>query len=337
MAPVDVSLITPTCGRPAQLGRVLDHLERQTALGRFEVVVVADAKETQLDELDRIVAARSFPSRRLRAEEPGASAARNVGWRAAEAPLVLFIDDDVFAEPQLVAEHLAWHERWPGEEVGVLGRLRWADELEVTPFMRWLGRGIHFDFDQIEGIEAGWGRFYTANSSVKRSLIERVGGFDAERLPFLYEDLDMALRMHEAAGFRLLYNRAAVAEHLHRMNLDTWKERVRRIAVSERTFVRLHADIPPYFRDLFAHAQAMPPARGRGTKLVRFVPPGFPVLGPRAWNSAEAYWLQTLAGPFFEAWNAAEDQEPEAVATSGASSDGANESSTRAGTPAARQ
>jgi GT2 family glycosyltransferase len=181
--------------------------------------------------------------------------------------------------------------------------------------MRWLEHGIQFDYPNIDGIEAGWGRFYTANSSVKRTMIERVGGFDSERLPFLYEDLDMALRMHEAAGFRLLYNRAAVAEHLHRMSLDTWKERVRRIAVSERTFVELHPEVPPYFRNLFADALAMPPARGRGTRLVRFVPRGFPVLGRKAWDSAEAYWLQTLAVPFFESWNAAGDQPRDTAAT----------------------
>jgi GT2 family glycosyltransferase len=306
---VEISLVTPTCGRPAQLGRVLDHLERQTVTAdRFELIVVADAKETQLAELDRIVAGRPFATRRLRADKPGASAARNVGWRAAGAPLVLFVDDDVFPEPHWLAEHLEWHDRWPDEHVGVLGRLRWADEIKVTPFMEWLGRGIHFDFDQIEGDEAGWGRFYTANASVKRSLIERVGGFDEESLPFLYEDLDLALRMHEEAGFRLLYNRAAVAEHLHHMSLETWKERVRRIAVSERAFVRLHPDVPPYFHDLFASARAMPRARGRGTRLVSIVPRRFPVLGDKAWSSAEAYWLQTLADPFFEAWDAAEDQ-----------------------------
>jgi GT2 family glycosyltransferase len=305
---VDVSVVVPTFGRPAQLRRMLGYLARQAGVdGRFEVIVVADAKETRLDELDAAVAEVPFPARRLQAERPGASAARNVGWRAATTPLVMFTDDDVFPEPQWLGEHLAWHDRHPDENVGVLGPLRWADELEVTPFMRWLGRGIHFDFDQIEGTEAGWGRMYTANTSLKRSLIESVGGFDEESLPFLYEDLDLAIRMHEQHGFRLLYNRAAVAEHLHPMNLETWKERVRRIAVSERTFVRLHPEVPPYFHDLFAKALDDPPARGRGTRLVRFVPRGLPWLGRRAWRSAEAYWLQTLAEPFFEAWNAAGD------------------------------
>jgi GT2 family glycosyltransferase len=303
---MEITLVIPTLGRPAQLRRVLDHLDRQTAAAeRFEVVVVADAKEERTAELDDAVVRRAYRTRRLQAERPGASAARNVGWRAAEAPLVLFTDDDVFAEPQFVAQHLAWHERWPDEEVGVLGRLRWADELEVTPFMRWVERGIHFDFNQIDGIEAGWGRFYTANASVKRNLVERVDGFEEEALPFLYEDLDLAIRMREH-GFRLLYNRDAVAEHLHRMDLDTWKTRVRKIAVSERAFVRRHPEVRPYFHDLFASAAAAPPAKGRGARLARFVPPEFPWLGERVWASADAVWRQALAVPFMESWHQAD-------------------------------
>ena len=97
--------------------------------------------------------------------------------------------------------------------------------------MRWLEQGIQFDYSAITGIEAQWGHFYTANASVKRDLVQRAGGFDETRLPYGYEDLDLALRMHRRDGFRLLYNSSAVAEHLHPMDLDFWKRRVARIAV----------------------------------------------------------------------------------------------------------
>jgi len=299
----ELSILIPTLGRPRLLGRVLDRLEDQTAGSRaFEVIVAADAKERELGSLDRAVAGRSYPARRLQATRPGASAARNAAWRAAAGRVVLFLDDDILPERQLVAEHLDWHRRSPAAEVGVLGRVRWADELRVTPFMRWLEDGIQFDYPNIEGIEAGWGRFYTANASVKRCLLERVGGFEEEKLPFGYEDLDLALRMREH-GFRLLYNRAAVAEHLHPMDLEFWKRRVARIAISERRFVEMHPEVPPYFFDLFSHAASAPPAKGRGARVARFVPKSFPLLGPWVWQSADAVYRQALAGPFLEAWH----------------------------------
>ena len=288
----ELAVVVPTLGRLLTLRRVLDRLESQTAgPAAYEVVVVADAQEHDLAPLDAAVAGRPYAVRRLQAARPGASAARNAGWRATAAPLV--------------AEHLAWHRGRPEEAVGVLGRVRWADELEVTTFMRWLEQGIQFDFDAIEGVEAGWGRFYTANASVKRSLLERVGGFEEQALPFGYEDLDLALRMHEGHGFRLLYNRAAVAEHLHPMDLAFWRRRVARIAVSERRFVELHPDVAPYFYELFSRAAAARPANAAVARLGRVVPPSAPVIGRLVWGSVNGRYLQALAPAFLEAWAAA--------------------------------
>ncbi len=305
-----LSIVIPTLGRQRLLARVLDRLGRQTTTGGFEVLVVADAQERDLDAVDAVVAGRPFPVRRLAAARPGASAARNAGWRAATGPIVLFLDDDVLPEPALVAEHLDWHARYPDERVGVLGRVRWADELRVTTFMRWLELGIQFDYPRIVGIDAGWGRFYTANASVKRALIERAGGFEEERLPFGYEDLDLARRM-EPLGFRLLYNRAAVAEHLHEMDLDFWRRRVARIAISERAFVKLHPDVPPYFFDMFTAAATAPPARGRGLRPAPWVPGSIPWLGPKVWGSVDAFYRQALARPFLAAWHASSEGAPE--------------------------
>ena len=210
---------------------------------------------------------------------PGASAARNTGWRAAAAPLVLFLDDDVLPEPQLVAEHLGRHARHPEREVGVLGLVRWADELRVTPFMRWLERGIHFDFGGIEGEEAGWGRFYTANVSVKRELLDLVGGFDEERLPFGYEDLDLAYRMH-AHGFRLLFNRRACGEHVREMTLESVRGRMPMMASSERAFCAKHPEIEPYFLNLFRDAASRPPARAQARPRRAFRPSRHAVARP---------------------------------------------------------
>ena len=309
-----LSIVIPTLGRPALLRRVLDRLDRQTAGPEaFEVLVVADAKEDRTSELDAAVAGRAYAARRLQAARPGASAARNAGWRAARERLVLFLDDDVLPEPQLVAEHLAWHERHPGDETGVLGFVRWADELHVTPFMRWLEHGIQFDYPAIEGTDAGWGYFYTANVSVKRAMVERAGGFEEERLPFGYEDLDLALRMREH-GFSLLLNRAAVAEHLHPMDLEFWKRRVARIAISERAFTRMHPDFEPYFLRMFEAAEAEPRAHPLGVTLARWVPRRLPLLGEAVWVSAAANWRQALAPPFLEAWRAAEREEAQGAA-----------------------
>ena len=305
MSEPGVSVVIPTHGRAELLARVIGRLERERDAPEFELIVVTDAAAENVDAVRASVEATRHDARLLTAERPGASAARNVGWRAARAPIVLFIGDDTLPEGRLLAGHMEWHRRHPEEHVAVLGRVRWADEIEVTPFMRWLDAGIQFDFANIEGTDVGWGRFYTANSSIKRSLIERVGGFDEERLPFLYEDLDLAYRL-QPFGFQLLYNREASVEHVHPVTVEEWAGRAAAIATAERTFVRLHPDVPPYFHDLFAEAAAMPPARGRAVKLVRRIPRGTPVIGERLWRLADIAWRQALAKPFLAAWEEAE-------------------------------
>ena len=301
----DLTVVIPTLGTRPSLARVIERLNDDTHRSvDFEVVVVGHDAEVPLERLAELVGDLQAPLRVIDRSGPGVSFARNAGWRDARADLVLFLDDDVLPSGALLAEHLAWHRREPADEVGVLGHVRWAPEVRVTPFMRWLEQGIQFDYPNIVGTEAGWGRFYTANISVKRAIMERVGGFD-ETIPFLYEDIDLGYRLNEV-GFRLLYNRNAVGDHLHVTDMDEWRRRAPAIARAEQNFVAMHPDIRPYFHDRFRWAVDRPPARGRGRWLTGIVPRWVPWLGPRVWLSVDRYYTQQLAPHFLAGWTDAD-------------------------------
>jgi GT2 family glycosyltransferase len=298
-----LSVVLSTLGMHDVLKRVLDGYSAQdVAPGTFEVVVASDRAEPDPAAVDAAVGDRPFEVRRVTAPVPGLSANRNAGRRAARAPLVLFTDNDTIPVPGLVREHLAWHARHPEAEAGVVGHVRWAPEIEADTFMRWLEHGVQFDFRNIRGNEAGWGRFYGANGSVKRTFADRVGDFDEERLPYGYEDLDWSYRASKL-GFRVLYARNAVVDHLRTMSLEFWKKRVRRIALAERQFVELHPELPPYYFQRFSDALARPRSSGRGVRLAPYVPPSVPVLGPRVWTSVDLFFCQQLAPHFLDAWN----------------------------------
>jgi GT2 family glycosyltransferase len=285
---------------------VLDGYSRQTVEpDRFEVLVVMDCADPDPAAVDAAIGEREYAVRRLTGHVPGLSANRNTGWRAAEAPLVLFTDNDTIPVPGFLAEHLEWHARNPEEEVAVVGHVRWAPELKLTPFMRWLDEGVQFDYGSIVGDEASWAHLYGANSSVKRRLLDRVGGFDEERLPYLYEDLDWGYRAKKH-GLRVLYNRRALVDHVRPgMTLEFWKEKARRMAAAERQFVEKHPEMEPWFHRKFSAAARAPQLRGRAIRLVPHVPEWVPWLGPRVWeNARRAYW-QVLAPHFLEAWEEA--------------------------------
>lgn len=305
------------------LKRVLDALERQTVpRDSFEVIVVGDPGEPRPRDVEQVIAAQPEGTRYLIRDGHSVGAARNLGWRETRAPIVLFLDDDVLPASELLAEHLSTHGEHRDETVGVLGRVTWARELEVTPFMRWLEAGIQFDFGSIEGDEAGWGRFYTANISLKRSLIARVGGFDEGHLPYLYEDLDLGYRLSRI-GMRLLYNPDAFGEHLQAVDLDSWRRKIADVAVAERRFCRIHPEVEPYFRRRFSEAAEAPRARGRGARLARFIPRETTWIGARVWTAADLYWRQQLAPHFFSAWDAADAGDESSAAERSAQPDAA--------------
>ena len=146
----------------------------------------------------------------------------------------------------------------------MIGPVRWARELDVTPFMKWLDRGIQFDFGTIQGTEASWAHVYSANVSIKRNFLERVGGFDEQRLPYGHEDLDWGYRARPH-GLRVLFNRSAIVDHWRAMDLEFWKVRAERIAVTERRFCEKHPEVTPTLRDRFSRGGRAAAAAGKSS------------------------------------------------------------------------
>lgn len=244
-APV-LSVVIPTYRRPALLRRCLTALDGQTVpREQFEVVVVDDGSRDQTADVlaafeDRV---RAF----VQPQNAGPAAARNTGIRAAYGEIVLFLDDDVAAAPDLLATHLELHRAAGDPLLGVLGRVDWDPALSVTPFMHWLDRsGLQFGYDTwlVEGpVEPPYAAFYTANVSVPRALLLDSGGFD-ERFPYAaFEDMELAFRLADR-GFHLDYRPSARAFHIRAMDLRGFARRMQRVGESAELMRRAAPEFP---------------------------------------------------------------------------------------------
>jgi glycosyltransferase involved in cell wall biosynthesis len=239
-----LSVVVPTYRRPELLRRCLDSLDRQNLpRERFEVIVVDDGSgDETAGVLDRAgVVALAQP------RNAGPAAARNRGVAQARGRLVLFLDDDVAATPDLLSTHLALHDAADDRLLGVLGRVDWDPALTVTPFMRWLDRsGLQFGYETWlrEGpVDPPYAAFYTANLSMHRDLLDEVGGFD-ERFPYAaFEDMELAFRL-AAAGFHLDYRPAAQAFHTRSMDLPGFSRRMEKVGESAELLRRAAPDFP---------------------------------------------------------------------------------------------
>jgi 2-polyprenyl-3-methyl-5-hydroxy-6-metoxy-1,4-benzoquinol methylase len=297
----DVAIIIPTRDRWPVMHRTLDSLAGQSVQG-FERIVVVDGEDQRLPPLDA--------DQVLVLRHGGPGAARNAGARATSRRLLLFLGDDMIATPGLVEAHLDMHRAHPGEQVAVLGHVSWHPEVAGHRLNAWLDRSrSQFDYDLLTGQagqDVGFGRFFSCNVSLHRSLFTAVGGFD-EAFTYYYEDLDCGWRLSQA-GMMLLYQPAALAHHLHAYDWAAMARRFEGVAMGERLMAAKHAWFEPFFlrRIELARAgrRALPlwPVVERHPVAVRS-----PRMLAAAQRRIDTLYRRRLSRPFLRGWeNAAE-------------------------------
>lgn len=168
-----VSVVIPTHNRPARCAALLRRLAAQTVgADRFEVVVVDDCStDDTAAVLAALVADVPYRLVALRtAANGGPAAARNLGWRAASAPLVAFIDDDCLPEAGWLAAGIAAFDADPALGVAQ-GRTRAPDGVDVAKLQGWYVWRV---------IPQATPYFDACNIFYRRAALERTGGFDEQ-------------------------------------------------------------------------------------------------------------------------------------------------------------
>jgi GT2 family glycosyltransferase len=208
-----LTVIVPTRDRPQLLDSALRHLNDALA-GRGELIVVDSASERG-DEV-RLVAERRG-ARYLRADRPGASLARNLGWLAATASVVAFVDDDICVDrgwslavltalDDPAVSFVTGPVTLPAEQIGCVHPT--SIQERVAP--------VRLDLDT-RGTMGG-----TCNLAVRRHALETVGGLDERLGPATWfasaEDLDLFDRLLES-GFVGRYEPAMRVVH------PQWRDR----------------------------------------------------------------------------------------------------------------
>ncbi len=248
---VSVSVVVPTFDRRPSLRRLLDSLAAQTASpAGFEVVVVDDGSSDGTAEfLAAFADAAAFRLKVVWQMGSGAAAARNRGILNAAGRIVLFLDDDMVAAPDLIAQHIAFHDRWNGLGHACLGFMDWQRDRNngpLTEYVRAAGNQ-YLNWDRVcigDPDDAGWEAFWTGNLSLKRELLLGYGLFD-ERMSrgALGEDVDLGRRL-EKAGLQLHFRAGALAYFQTAFDLSSFAQRQFRKGYSSRELARIGFEDP---------------------------------------------------------------------------------------------
>ena len=297
----NLAVVIPTRERWPVLARTLAALRAQTVTG-FEVNVVVDGRDEVIPDLGPVMGAV-----RVHVQDRGGPApARNLGARSTDRPLILFLDDDMVATPTLVERHLAVHTAEGGApQVAVLGHVEWHPDHADAPLNRWLDEtGFQFDFASINGREASFAHFFSANVSVDREFFLGAGGFD-EDFTIYYEDIECGWRLHNA-GMRLVYDREALAYHYQRYDAEGLSRRWARVARGERIMTTKAHWFEPFFHERFRAADNAPPVPRRWVAVADRWPAQVP-MPARLASRVRVARMQQFAPAFLDVWDGERD------------------------------
>jgi len=207
---VDVSIIIPAFDRRDRLVGTLKSLEAlDYSEDAFEVILVDDGSR---DGTAQFFRQREYTFQFHCLQHPhnrGRSAARNSGVKKARGRIVVFLDDDMQAVPDLLREHLKHHR--DGHRAVVLGNIRRAPQVTPTALIRYLdSRGVQ---KLQPGAPIPFRYFSAGNVSMEREFLLQTGLFDERFRSFGGEDLELGYRL-SSNGARFVFAPGALTYRL---------------------------------------------------------------------------------------------------------------------------
>jgi GT2 family glycosyltransferase len=169
-----ISVVIPTCDRPADLRRCLTHL-MHVRYPSWDVLVVDQSTDTHSKNLVASYAKQLRVLMYRHMEGKGLSRSRNIGLHETNGEIVAFLDDDCTVDPDWLDQIAAAFMLHPEAEL-VYGALRsgvqgatqaYVPTFEIPKEVALKGRGAFF-----RGPGAG------ASMYLRRSLIKKVGIYD---------------------------------------------------------------------------------------------------------------------------------------------------------------
>jgi glycosyltransferase involved in cell wall biosynthesis len=207
-----LSVIVPTRNRAWLVKETLPTLAQQQHDAPYEVIVVDNGST---DETARVVdeAAARWPHvRRLWWEPPGAAGARHGGALAATGSIVFFMDDDMYAEPDVLARHARIHAEVP--RACVLGNV--VSVRTRHPFERMMAYVYDGPRSTLAGRTPTFEDVWPGHLSMPKDVYLEIGGFNPRFAAFgSYaggEGIDFGLRVIQS-GIPVLFAKEALTRH----------------------------------------------------------------------------------------------------------------------------
>lgn len=211
-----VSLILPVLNGERTLKACLDSVFAQDfPLARLEVIVVDNGSSDRTKEI-----INAFPVKYVFLAKPSIPAARNAGIQAARGEIIAFTDCDCVLEENWLARIV---EAFDAEKVGAVGGkiLTFPSRNAVAQYID--RKKYKSQYGQQDSIDYFIPWIATGNAAFRRSILEKLGGFDTAFTR--QSDVDLTTRI-VLAGYEIKYCETAIIFHQERKSVSAlWKWR----------------------------------------------------------------------------------------------------------------
>jgi GT2 family glycosyltransferase len=234
-----VDVVIPTFNNGTEVIRCLEALGTQRAAIRALVCV-----DGSTDDTAAAVASRAWPFEVTVLTHPdglnhGRAAARNLALPHLRAPVTVFLDSDLVADPGLIAGHVALLSERDCVSIGDVqylpGSSVWARYLTTRGRYRIRPRGDARVLDT-----------NTQNLAMRTEHLLAVGGFDDRLSAYGGEDTELGFRLASVRKLPFVYNTDSVARTLETKSIQKGLDQFREYgATNLRAIRRLHPDLPP--------------------------------------------------------------------------------------------
>lgn len=211
------SVVIPTYNSSLSLVRVLEGLEAQTlSRGSFECVIVDDGSVDDTSSLlEQYISGTGITLSTIKHRKNyGRSVSRNDAWKQARGEYILFLDCDMVPCEKWLEEY---DTALDGNDLDVV-----SGAITNSSISNPIGQHSHAIFEILESKfkasrpdspQSEYWAFaaYASNIAIRRSLLDRVNGFNTFFSRF--EDVELNLRLREA-GARFAYADRAIAQHV---------------------------------------------------------------------------------------------------------------------------
>lgn len=241
----EFSVLLCSYNREMKIGRCLEALANQTIdKSRYEVICVNDGSTDKtglemrrgLEQLNGIYIEHET--------NKALAAARNTAIAAASGKYLLFINDDTYATPTFLEEHLKTHQLHKGKDIAVAGYLPFIEAYKNRVFsLALMDANLYFGYNGLPTNQAlPFWFFITGNLSVGRHLFTKDNiRFDESFIRYGYEDIECGYRLWQK-GLNVYYNPQAQAIHDHLLTIENFINREENNAANILQFCAMHPD-----------------------------------------------------------------------------------------------